>query len=213
MTGYLGMVWRRLHGSTADGVPRWAVNAAYLVPLCTLPSGVWRILDVTFGVSLVAPGALPDGGRGMLPDWLPSGVYVVLLSVFSEALAFLTVGLVSRWGEVVPGWVPLMGGRGVPVAAAVLPAGAGALALTVLGGLFTVSLALGRKITGQRLAGPGLPSGWFQHLVFDVAYLPLLAWGPLLALVTVAYYRRRCARPPSPRAGLSNLRCNSSERG
>ncbi|WP_416876051.1 hypothetical protein [Kitasatospora sp. SC0581] len=34
--------------------------------------------------------------------------------------------------------------------------------------------------------------GW-QTVVFWIGYLPLAAWGPLLAVLTVHYYRRRRA--------------------
>ena len=34
-------------------------------------------------------------------------------------------------------------------------------------------------------------SGWWEALLI-ACYLPLLLWGPLLLLLTWAYYRRRC---------------------
>ncbi|GAA0271258.1 hypothetical protein GCM10010302_06030 [Streptomyces polychromogenes] len=52
--------------------------------------------------------------------WVP--FYVVGLSVLTEAPALLTTGLVSEWGEVVPRWVPLIGGRRVAPLVAVIPA-------------------------------------------------------------------------------------------
>lgn len=75
-------------------VPRWAVLAAHAVPLVTLPSGLWRLalvagLPVTQDADL---GAMSPG----------ESVYVVSLSVVSELLAFLTLGLVRSWGEVFP---------------------------------------------------------------------------------------------------------------
>ncbi|MFD9243397.1 hypothetical protein ACFV0D_15960, partial [Streptomyces sp. NPDC059556] len=91
-----------------DG-PRWAVLAAHAVPLVTLPSGLWRL-------ALVAgfPVTRDAGWRSM---GLGESVYVVSLSVVSELLAFLTLGLVRSWGEVFPRWMPFLGGRRVNPAA------------------------------------------------------------------------------------------------
>lgn len=44
---------------TALAVPRWADRLAHLIPLMTLPSGLWR-LGLAFGSSM---GALDDNGR------------------------------------------------------------------------------------------------------------------------------------------------------
>lgn len=60
---------------TAD-TPRWAVFAAHAVPLCVLPSSVWR---------------LSAGG------WYP-----VLLSCVATGLSLLTLGLVHSWGDRFP---------------------------------------------------------------------------------------------------------------
>lgn len=87
--------------SALPNVPRWAVLAAHAVPLVTLPSGLWRIAVVA-GVPLL-PQAVQDWGEGL---------YIVMLSVVAECLALLTLGLVRPWGEVVPRWIPLIGGRG-----------------------------------------------------------------------------------------------------
>ncbi|MEV6785257.1 hypothetical protein AB0M96_22935, partial [Streptomyces sp. NPDC051098] len=72
-------------------VPYRVAVAAHAVPLITLPSGLWR-LALAAGLP-VAEDSVPDWGQG---------VYVVMLSVVSEALALLTLGLVRSWGEVVP---------------------------------------------------------------------------------------------------------------
>ncbi|WP_424568213.1 hypothetical protein [Streptomyces sp. CH-036] len=42
----------------------------------------------------------------------------------------------------------------------------------------------------DNMGAPGAPEG-VHYWVMTVCYLPLLAWGPLLAVVTAAYYRRR----------------------
>jgi hypothetical protein len=157
--------------------PRWTVRMAHIIPLCVLPSGLWRI-------ALVAGLA---GYHGRLKTW--EGPYILSLTVISEALALLTFGLVRPWGEVVPGWIPFLGGRRIPVMAAAVPAGLGALAVTAVWTFATVN--------SPNLAnGPVGLSGLSLWAVY-VCYAPLLAWGPLLAVVTVAYYRRRTRRVSS----------------
>ncbi|MGW2562618.1 hypothetical protein ACWCXB_25885 [Streptomyces sp. NPDC001514] len=153
-------------------VPRRAVIAAHAVPLIALPSGLWRL-------ALVA--GLPVGDAYESTAWWEP-VYVVMLSVVSECLALLTLGLVRGWGERVPGWVPLLGGRPVRPLAAVVPALLGAAGLFAL---YAWSLYC-------RLTGLGEPIGnaW-QEALAAVCYTPLLAWAPLLVAVTVAYHRRR----------------------
>ncbi|MEV4108452.1 hypothetical protein [Nonomuraea sp. NPDC049695] len=191
-------VWSRLHGRTAAGVPRWAVLAAYAIPLVVLPSSLWRIAGFVLHVPLVEFGPTPPGGlEGLAGGWW----YIMLLSVVSEAAAFLAVGLVSEWGEAWPGWVPVLRGRPVPVMAAVIPAGLGALALLIFPYAMTMGV-FGLKLNGDPT---GLVTHGWQTVIFNVTYWPLAAWSPLLALVTVHYYRRRTAspRPSAVPAGLT----------
>ncbi|MFC5825962.1 hypothetical protein [Nonomuraea insulae] len=176
-----------LHGRTAPGVPRWAVLAAYAIPLAVLPSGLWRIAGLVFDVPLLEFGPAPTGGHeGLAGGWW----YIMLLSVVSEAAALLAVGLVSEWGEVWPGWVPVLRGRRVPVMAAVIPAGLGALALLIFP-YAMVMISFGVKLDGSPT---GLVTHGWQTVIFHVMYWPLAAWSPLLALLTVHYYRRRTVR-------------------
>ncbi|MCX4666361.1 hypothetical protein OG453_06720 [Streptomyces sp. NBC_01381] len=158
--------------SALPDVPRWAVIAAHAVPLATLPSGLWRVALAT--------------GLPVAKDPFPGGwqtVYVLGLSVVAECLALLTLGLVRGWGEVVPGWVPLLGGRRVRTMAAVVPASLGAAGLLgLLGWSFYAHMAG---------LGSGATDTPVQEAILVACYLPLLAWAPLLIAVTVAYYRRR----------------------
>ena len=106
-------------------VPRHVAVAAHLTALTVLPSGVWRVVlgcGVTLGFARADLEADGIPGRGT--------VMVVFLTVLTEALALLTLGLVKPWGEVVPRWVPALGGRRVPPAAAVVPAAIGGILLT-----------------------------------------------------------------------------------
>jgi hypothetical protein len=168
-------------------VSRWITAAAYAVPLCVLPSALWRPWALADG--------LPRGCRQAGPAWEP--YHITGLSVVSLGAALLTIGLVRPRGEVLPGWIPLMGGRTVPVRAAVTAASLG----TVF--IFGVhAYALLNPIVRFRVAPdiPGCPSplhgpgAW----VAVASCAPLLAWGPLLAVVTVAYDRRRTHTTTAP---------------
>lgn len=186
-TRRLRAAWTRAH-APVPGVPRWAKVAAYAIPFVVLPSGLWRIMTVVFHI-----GDDAVHGAGQLPSWLPGPVYVIALSVVSELIAFTAVGLIAEWGEVVPRWIPLLGGRKIPPLAAVVPAALGATILTVL---WTTAYAT--SLAGLTLQGDPLPDdspteslhGW-QLAFFELTYAPLLLWGPLLAAVCFAYWRRR----------------------
>jgi hypothetical protein len=153
--------------------PRWAVVAAHLVPLVTLPSGLWRI-------ALVA--GLPLGLRVGAADVAGEAGYIVGLSVVSEALALLTLGLVRPWGERVPRWLPL-GGRRVPPFAAIVPASLGAVALALIWAYAF------RDFPDFGFIGFSHPAG---QVLLVACYAPVLLWAPLLGAVTWSYYRRRC---------------------
>ncbi len=158
-------------------VSRRAVVAAHLTALTVLPSGVWRVLlgcGLTMGFARSDLQASDMPGRGT--------VMVVGLTLLTEALALLTLGLVRPWGELVPRWIPRLGGRRIPPAAAFIPATIGGVALTLIwlfaiAGIFTGRLD---EVTG---------TGWRALLI--ACYLPALLWGPLLLWVAHEYRRRR----------------------
>jgi hypothetical protein len=158
-------------------VPRHVVVAAHLTALTVLPSGVWR---VALGCGLTLGFARADLRTDGMPGW--GTVMVVGLSVLTETLALLTLGLVKPWGEIVPGWVPVLGGRRVPPAAAVVPATLGGLMLTAIWVFALMGVFTGRldEISGV---------GW--RVLIIACYLPALLWGPLLLWVTWHYRRRR----------------------
>jgi hypothetical protein len=145
-----------------------------------VPTGLWRIAialgwDSGFTDEVLAPGNFPGAGS----------FYLFTLSLLAEAVALLTLGLVRRWGEVLPEWVPWLGGRTIPTAAAMVPALVGASVVT----LVTVFGALDWNAV-ENMGAPGTPEG-LKYWVMTACYVPLLAWGPLLFVVTVAYGRRR----------------------
>lgn len=182
----LRAAWRAAH-RPVPGAPRWAVRAAYAVPLCVLPAGLWRIGAILFR---------PDAGPG-------ETVYVVCLSVVSELLAFSAVGLVARWGEVVPAWVPGLRRRRVPAWAPALAGAVGASILTAVWITAAIAVVRNRTVTGGALPDASAVP-WATHdlhfFLFAACYAPLLLWGPLLGAVTVAYRNRRRADPTRPAA-------------
>ncbi|MFE3446020.1 hypothetical protein ACFXNW_23580 [Nocardia sp. NPDC059180] len=184
LTGRLRTVWRTVHTPVA-GVPQWAMIAALAVPLTALPSSLWRI-----GVAFLDDDAA--GKRGDLPTWIPGELYVIALSIVSELLAFTAVGLVAAWGERFPRWFPWLHGRRIPTPVAVVPAALGAVILTIM---WTAAFAT--EFAGVTLRGDPVPAdfpsraGGWETAFYYLCYAPLLLWGPLLAAVTFAYYRRR----------------------
>lgn len=164
---------------TAPVVSRPVRLAAHAAALTLVPSGLWRIA-MAVGIP-VGWGA----GSGLEADLFPGvwSFYLVALSAFAEGLGLLTLGLVRGWGEVVPGWIPWLRGRRIPRLAAALPAGLGAVAVT----LITVP---GAFVWSANMEAPGAPTGagWW---LMTACYAPLLLWGPLLGVVTVSYWRRR----------------------
>lgn len=163
---------------TERPVPRWAETVAHLIPLTALPVCIWR-LPIGFGYGM---------GGAVSPPSVWNAPYVIGLSVFSELLALLCFGLVRRWGEVVPAWVPKLGGRRIPPFAAIIPA--------TLGGLVFMALLVDWARSVFHLGGESFPyaEGW-DVLAMTVSGL-LLLWGPMLLALTYAYYQRRC-RPNS----------------
>ncbi|MFD9575552.1 hypothetical protein ACFWBI_37755 [Streptomyces sp. NPDC059982] len=166
--------------SAVSSAPRWAVRAAHVAALTALPAGFWRLL-----LAAGYLGGYTEAGYQALGVTGWGAAYVASLSVATEALALLTLGLVRPWGEVLPRWVPFLAGRRVHPLAAVVPAGLGAVALTVIWTPFALWWAIphpGMTALGSTVAG--------------FLYLPLVAWGPLLGAVTFSYYRRRHATGP-----------------
>ncbi|MDG9713458.1 hypothetical protein [Streptomyces sp. DH10] len=161
---------------TSSPPPRWAVWAAHATTLVVLPSGLWRIALV-----LGHPAGYTDEA---FTDFQSPGtkVWMLTLSIVSELLAFLTIGLVRPWGEVIPRWIPILGGRAVHPKAVVITAGLGALALTAL----WANIPWWWTYSHDNMTDTG-------NLVVGILYQPLILWGPLLAAVTVSYHRRRKA--------------------
>lgn len=144
---------------------RWGLVATLIATLCTLPYGLIRLTWLT-----PWPLFLPAGtDLSTVPEMRLQGL---LLGTAALAGALLTIGLVARWGEVWPRWMPVLRGRPVPVAAAVVPA---TLVATVV-----CSAAV-------PMAMMGINSGMLEFLFI----FPLPVWGPALGAAALAYALRR----------------------
>ncbi|WP_043636400.1 hypothetical protein [Nonomuraea candida] len=161
---------------TERPVPRWALRAAYALPWLLLPSCLWR-LPFAFHFEM---GQLDDAPVSPLWITIP---YVFGLSVLSELAALLCIGLVRRWGEVVPGWIPFLGGRRVRPMAAIVPAVAGGVVLSML----PVQTVLQWAGAVDRVAYANV---WWEILA-TACVSPLNLWGPIVLALAYAYHRRR----------------------
>jgi hypothetical protein len=160
----------------ATPAPRWARWAAHAAALVPLPSSLWRL-----GLALGFPlGYTENGLRDLIGPTAWGPLYLVALSVLSEIAALLTLGLVHRWGEVVPKWIPYLGGTKIPSKAVVIPSWIGVAILTAL----WTPLSFWWVIPHPDMTPTGAMAVGF-------VYLPLVAWAPLLAAVTLCYQRRR----------------------
>jgi hypothetical protein len=112
-----------------------------------------------------------------------------ILATMGLGGAALTLGLVQRWGEVYPGWIPRLGGKPVRPRAAIIPASLAAILLTSAG-LTWVRWALAGRFTLEA-------DTWGLHL--PQLFWPL--WGAALGAATVAYHLRRRAQCRDCRPG------------
>jgi hypothetical protein len=117
------------------------------------------------------------------------------LATLACAGSLLTLGLVQRWGEVVPRRVPLVGGRAVPAALAIVPGAAVSILVTAAGLMFVRA-----AISGSFAIG-GHPITLRQNFGALAPELLWPLWGAGLGAATLAYrYRRRGRCPRCGRA-------------
>ncbi|MFT4471199.1 hypothetical protein ACMX2H_14955 [Arthrobacter sulfonylureivorans] len=104
----------------------------------------------------------------------------------------LTLGLIQRWGSMLPRRIPFLGGRRIPVLLAAIPAGFVSLIVIPAGSeMIRVSTIRG---TG------GIPFDWANWATIGPTLL-WIPWGVLLGAATLAYYLKH--RGSCRRCGLS----------
>ncbi|MCW3839326.1 hypothetical protein ONA70_04345 [Micromonospora yasonensis] len=161
---------------------RWAAWTAAAIPLVYAATRFAWVLGVPLGISREFLAEMHETGL----VWAGAG-----LGAFATVGAVLTVGLVQRWGEVFPRWLPRLGGRRVPPLLAVVPGTLVAIAVTAgtLGELGAPEF--------WQVAGGGFSSATAPMLLWPL-------WGPALGAATLAYHLRRrgaCARCRRPWPG------------
>ena len=111
------------------------------------------------------PIGLPEAATDAITAW------GLMLSLGAWMGAILTLGLILPWGERLPRWVPRVGGRPVPPAAAIVPG-------SIVAGLVCLAAVPWTISFVQDPTGPFAPYFFL---------LPLGYWGPMLALAVWAY--------------------------
>jgi hypothetical protein len=156
-----------------------------------LAVGVAVAVPVGYAVTRFAWAlGIPLGITQELLDELGDGVYAgAALATLAVGGAVLTLGLVQRWGEVFPRWMPVVRGRPVPVRLATVPARAVAVIVTSAGLMF-VRMAVAGGFGGMPFDGSDV-AAWLPEL-----FWPL--WGVALAAASYAYALRRATGTPHP---------------
>lgn len=135
-----------------------------LAALGPLPYAIARVTWLTpwplFGPDL----------EDLSPSMLATGL---MLGAGAVAASTLTLGMILPWGRAFPRWMPRVGGRAVPVAAAVVPG-------SIAAGVLCISAA------PMFVAIVGNPEDPTDALLVNLV-LPLWFWGPMLALAVWAY--------------------------
>lgn len=154
----------------------WGRILTWATALCPLPYVVTRLSWLT---------PWPVGASADTLAHHPGlRVFGLTLALAGEGGTWLTLGLIRPRGEIFPRSLPLVGGRPVPVMAAVIPGLVVALMMCISGHSLM-----------QQSFGPGTDR--YDHLL--VLLMPFPIWGPLLAAATLAYWYRR--RPECRRCG------------
>ncbi|MEV2267010.1 hypothetical protein [Nonomuraea africana] len=165
--------------TTPASAARWgrvAVAVAVVTPLIYCATRWAWALNIPLGVS---QDFLDQGDKEAPGIWL-AGAY---LATFGALGGVLTLGLVQRWGEIFPRWIPWLRGRRVPPPLAIVPATLVAIIITVAGLTYL----------RRALAGAFDVAEWGAWL--PECFWPL--WGAALAAAALAYHLRRrgrCAR-------------------
>ncbi len=113
----------------------------------------------------------------------------LFLATFGVVGALLMLGLVQRWGEIVPRWMIGLAGRRVPVAMAVVPAALVSV-LLVVGGIVIWS-GMGQMAANMQSLQM-LSADITGTIVFQLGPTLLFpVWGVALAIASLGYYYRR----------------------
>lgn len=150
---------------------RWSRTVTVIAALGAVPYGLLRLTWLT-------PWPMGGGHGEIFIDELDATTRVTgaLFVLPCAASVVLVLGLISRWGEVFPAWLPIAGGTRVPVRLVVTLGGTAAAAITVSApGMFLMPFIHGDT--------PATALLW--QLIF-----PFYLWGPALTAAVFAYWLR-----------------------
>ncbi|WP_167043379.1 hypothetical protein [Salinibacterium sp. ZJ454] len=156
-------------------VSPWARVAAVLALLVPALYAFTR-LSWALGFPIGLPADVYEAGVTQGLWWTGLGLALVAIGA-----GLLTLGLVQRWGEVFPRWIPGLRGRSVPVMLAVVPGIAASLVILSGGLTFVRTIVTGLVPLDENWTTIGPELIW-----------PL--WGAAVGVATLAYYRRRTGR-------------------
>ncbi|HEU4493360.1 MAG TPA: hypothetical protein VFR69_04180, partial [Rubrobacteraceae bacterium] len=120
---------------------KWATYVAVAVPvLYAVTRWAWA-LGIPLGIS-----------EEFLHEGQATGLWWAgaALATIAVGGAILTLGLIQRWGEVVPRWIPLVAGKRVPIWLAVIPASLVSVIVTQAGLMFVRLAFFGTFRLGER---------------------------------------------------------------
>ncbi|MEH7225962.1 hypothetical protein V7112_19290 [Bacillus sp. JJ1566] len=173
-------------GRKENGPPfvliKWASWITVIAALAPLPYAVTRFawaLGIPLGVGdQFLEESVKVNPAATLTEWVFGGLCI--------GGGLLTIGLIQKWGEVLPSWVPFIGGKRVPVLMAVIPASIMAIALTSAGFIFTIGFF---ALTLQFVPAEGIVLSELGGTIGPM--LTWIPWGVALGLATISYYYRR----------------------
>ena len=176
----------RYCGRMENGKPfvfiRWGKWLTFIAALAPLPYALTRFawaLGIPLGVDRqFLEESVNMNPMATITEWVFGGLCI--------GGGLLTLGLIQKWGEVFPSWVPFIGGKRVPVLMAVIPASIVAIALTSAGFIFTIGFF---AIILQVVPTEGIVLNEIRGTIGPM--LSWMPWGTALGLATVSYYYRR----------------------
>ncbi|MCI0396468.1 MAG: hypothetical protein L0332_07160 [Chloroflexi bacterium] len=154
---------------------RWAVYVAVIVPILYAVTRYAWALGIPLGITE------EFYREGQATDLWLAGAGLATVAVSGS---ILTLGLIQRWGEVFPCWMPGLAGKRVPLALAIAPASLVSVMVTAVG-LAVIRLQL-LGVLGESF-GAGNWGAIAPGLLWPV-------WGVALGMAALAYYYRRRGR-------------------
>jgi hypothetical protein len=174
-----------LEGWTSPGkAARWGRIAVYIA---MIPPVVYAFTRYAWALGIPLGMTAEHLQQGQQSGMWVSGLFLANVGLLG---AVLILGLVQRWGEVFPRWVPGVGGRRVPMALAVVPASIMSV-LFMVGGINILSAY-------SQMANAAVATGDNIWVVVGPTFL-FTIWGAALAVGTLGYYYRR--RGPCGKCG------------